>query len=317
MTSGELPPRDARAEAEGHARLLRGEDCQVQILEPAPPAVNAEPWFADAEPSGPRIVGPFGPLELRWETLAVEHPSLRAFCEERWLGPYRRLEPLPATFAATRSALHSLAEHVISPARAKANGKIGLRFTRGGFGTPFFAADAQVRIEDGRLVIQQGDHATSHPITTLAAARERLGPLAGPAGESVTDTPLHVDPAAASAFGDLYGFASSVLEALRYGAAAQLERSRVQLWPEHFDVSVELGGEASGKRAGYGVSPGDELHDQPYLYVVPWGEVPPGERWQAHGFAGAQLDYAELLAAPDQRALALEFFSSRLAELTG
>jgi hypothetical protein len=48
---------------------------------------------------------------------------------------------------------------------------------------------------------------------------------------------------------------------------------------------------------------------------VPWGEVPSGPRWQAHGFAGAQLDYGELLAAEDQRALALAFFEGCLEEL--
>ena len=86
----------------------------------------------------------------------------------------------------------------------------------------------------------------------------------------------------------------------------------MQLWPEHFDLSVELGSEPARRRAGYGASPGDELHPEPYLYVVPWGEVPPGEGWEAEGFAGAQLGYDALLAGADQRALALSFFEGRL-----
>jgi hypothetical protein len=48
---------------------------------------------------------------------------------------------------------------------------------------------------------------------------------------------------------------------------------------------------------------------------VPWGAVPTGERWQAHEFAGAELGYAELLAAPDQRAAALEFLRGCLQDL--
>jgi hypothetical protein len=92
----------------------------------------------------------------------------------------------------------------------------------------------------------------------------------------------------------------------------------VQLWPEHFDISVELGAEAAGRRAGYGASPGDEQHPEPYLYVVPWGDTPDGELWQASGFSGAELPYVALLEAGSgraQRELALDFFSQRLAAL--
>ena len=37
----------------------------------------------------------------------------------------------------------------------------------------------------------------------------------------------------------------------------------------------------------------------------------PATLWNATGFRGAELSYAELLAAPDQRAAALEFFTTR------
>ena len=43
----------------------------------------------------------------------------------------------------------------------------------------------------------------------------------------------------------------------------------------------------------------------------PWSAPPPSELWNATGFAGAELTYAELLAATDQRAAALEFFTTR------
>jgi hypothetical protein len=269
----EIAPRDARAEAQ----LVLGRNARV--LEPSPPAVTEPPWFAD-DPTGGE------PIE---ESSGAGEPAWR---EQRWLGPYARLEQLPPTFTETRLALHRLAEQTISPARAAANGKIGLRWTLGGFGTPFFGADEQLRVEHGRLVHQRGASATR-------AAVEH-----------------GVDEVAATALGEYYGFATSVLEALR-AARAGLEPSRVQLWPEHFDVSIELGSEAEGRRAGYGASPGDEQHAEPYLYVVPWGEVPSGPRWRAHGFAGAQLDYRELLAAEDQRALALSFFEGCLEEIQG
>jgi hypothetical protein len=106
-----------------------------------------------------------------------------------------------------------------------------------------------------------------------------------------------------------------VLEQLRAEALPEWEPSRVQLWPEHFDVAVEIGNEQAELRAALGGSPGDDTHPEPYLYVAPWTAPPEGELWQAVGFPGAELSYAELLAAPDQRAAALEFFRVRLSAL--
>jgi len=303
--------RDARAEALEWARKLRGPECDVLILEPAPPAVAEPPWFADREPGGERIVRPFGPAQMRWETLAAEEPALRDWSQARWLGPWRRLDQLPQSYAATRDALHALAEQVISPARERANSKIGLRFTLGGFGTPFFGADAQVRVDGATLVVQESGQARRAPLSSLGAAHEFLGALAAPLEN---DRELDIDGRSAQALGDLCGFASSVLEELRADARG-LEPSRVQLWPEHFDTAVELGSETAGQRASYGVSPGDENHPLPYLYVAPWGATPGGELWQAQGFAGAELSYEQLLGASDQRRLALEFYRSRLADL--
>ena len=48
------------------------------------------------------------------------------------------LSPPPATFAVTRGAAHRLAVYVISPARRRATGRIGLRAHPGGFATPPF-----------------------------------------------------------------------------------------------------------------------------------------------------------------------------------
>jgi hypothetical protein len=267
----QIAARNALAEA----RALLGADARV--LEPSPPAVTEPPFFAD---------DPTGGVALDYSG----HHGDEDWLAERWLGNYRRLQPLPAAFAATRVRLHHLAEHELAPARQAANGKIGLRWTLGGFGTPFFGADEQLRVEHGALVRQRGEQATR---------------------EEVADG---VEVAAATALGEYFGFATSVLEALR-AANLALDASRVQLWPEHFDVSVELGSEAAGRRAGYGASPGDEEHAEPYLYVVPWGELPAGPRWQAQGFDGAELTYTELLAAADQRVAALEFLQGCLEDL--
>jgi len=83
--------------------------------------------------------------------------------------------------------------------------------------------------------------------------------------------------------------------------------SRVQLWPEHFDVSVELGEDDPGRRAGDGGSPGDGDHSEPYLYVTPWSDVDGDRFWNEIHFRGASLPYSQLAAAADPRAAALEF----------
>ncbi len=294
----------------------------ARVLEPSPPAVAEAPWFADdpvgrdEEPGRLPRVSPVAGADLRWADLLGERPDLAAWCAERWLAAYPRLTPPPATLSATRDALHRLAEEVIAPARAAVNGKIGLRFTAGGFGTPFFGDDVQVRVRGELLVVADARGERSTSITTLAGAAAHLGPELLAPGTVNDDTPLAVDPAASLFLGDWFGFGASVLEELRAGAGDELEPSRVQLWPEHFDIAVEIGSEEAGQRAGYGASPGDDEHPEPYLYVVPWGEVPAGDLWQASGFAGAELPYSALLRAEDQRASAVAFLAERLHALT-
>jgi hypothetical protein len=312
------------ARAEAGERV--GGRYDARVLEPSPPAVSDEPWFADdpvgrAEPRGalPRL-SPVAGGDLRWQELVARDASLSAWCADRWLAAYRPLAPAPATLVATRYALHALAERVIAPARQAANGKIGLRFTRGGFGTPFFGADAQVRVAGELLVVQQGERERAEPIVSLAQAAALIGAQLLPdgiAGEDA-DGELGVDAAASAVLGEWYGFGASVLEELRAGVDDEAEPSRVQLWPEHFDLSVELGAQDAGKRAGYGASPGDERHPEPYLYVTPWSEQPDGDLWRATAFRGAELSYAELLAGDTgerQREIALRFFAERLAAL--
>jgi hypothetical protein len=188
------------------------------------------------------------------------------------------LQPLPATFQTTVAALHRVAAEVVSPAR-KPDNEIALIATPGGFGTPVFddgGVPHQVRVEGAELVFRAGDE----------ERREALD----------------VDPVAAARLAELFAFGAAVLEEL--GATASL-------WPEHFDIAIELGSERDGRRATYGFSPGDAHHPEPYAYVGPWTAEVAGELWQATGFRGAELTYAELLAAPDRRAAALEFFHSR------
>jgi hypothetical protein len=287
------------------------------VLEPSPPAVHDEPWFADdpterGEDGGIQVVSPVTNGDLLWSEVAGVDAD---WARERWLGPYKQLEPVPPTLGPTRDSLHRLAERVISPARQRDNGKIGLRWTMGGFGTPFFGADSQIRVDADALVIDTPAGQRRYEFSTLRDAAAAIGfDLVG-ADEQRDAAPLEVDVTASRFIGDWFGFVTSVLEQLRAEAPPEWEPSRVQLWPEHFDVSVELGSEQAEQRAACGGSPCDEAHAEPYLYVAPWTARPTGELWQARGFPGAELSYGELLAAPDQRGAALEFFRVRLAAL--
>lgn len=225
------------------------------------------------------------------DEIAKQEPELAPWCADRWLGAWKELEPLPASFAETRVALHKVAEAVVAPARLPAN-EIALRYTRGGFGTPFFevdGADCQVRVEHGELVRQRGSDETREPLPG-------------------------VDLPAATALGDFYGLACSVLEQLR-ADETDGDPSLVQLWPEHFDLAIELGSEAAGQRGNFGASPGDDDHPEPYLYVSPWTADVSGELWNASSFKGAELTYSELIAADDHRRAALDFMRERCRAL--
>ena len=203
------------------------------------------------------------------------------------------LEPLPATFADTRVALHRLAQEVISPARERVTGRIGLRATPGGFGTPPFGDGEQVRVEGAELVRCAG-------------------------GGEERETIEVIDEAGSRALGAWYAFGDSLLEELRAEAEPREQPSIVQLWPEHFDIAIEMGDEARGARANYGFSPGDDEHPEPYAYVGPWdaGRAA-GPLWNASAFPGAELPYADLLAAPDARRAAIEFLRERRDFLRG
>jgi hypothetical protein len=201
---------------------------------------------------------------------------------------------------------------------------MGLRWTLGGFGSPFFGADEQVRIAGTDLVYQHGPQVWAQPIASLAEAATFV--LNGPPDASWTidlDVPplgdtgddLAVDSDAARALSDWYGFAWSVLEELR-AESPSTEPSRVQVWPEHFDAAFDC--LPPDRRATFGASPGDSGSAEPYLYVVsPRVETVPSLLWNATAFSGAVLSYQELLHSVDQRDLALEFFRSRQELLAG
>ncbi|MDQ3897086.1 MAG: hypothetical protein M3326_07545, partial [Actinomycetota bacterium] len=286
------------------------------------------PWFADDPVWGERstagrsVVSPVDNGDLTWDQWLASHRDYASWAADRWLGAPRRLTPAPETLVETRLALHRLAVYVLSPARRRANGKIALRWTLGGFGTPFFGADQQVRLAGTDLVRQARDTAATQPVSSLGQAATFLldgppdvawaEPFDVPAAGDLDDE-LPVDPDAAAFLADWYGFAWSVLEELRVQPQST-DPSRVQLWPEHFDAAFDC--LAPEVRATFGASPGDGHVPEPYLYVTSVALEGPGdELWNATTFRGAILPFSDLVGVPDQREAALDFLLTRQAAL--
>src|SRR5436853_7752133 len=99
--------------------------------------------------------------------------------------------------------MHALAEHVIAPARYRADGHIGLVPTPGGFGTPTFGDGERVRVDGVELVHERPGTTTRVRITTIRAAAQFVGiPPRAPADVYKPTTPctpydpLPVDAAA-------------------------------------------------------------------------------------------------------------------------
>ena len=101
--------------------------------------------------------------------------------------------------------------------------------------------------------------------------------------------PIDVDPAAAAEIADWLARGDQALRAL----APDVEPV---LWPEHFDLGIQL------DEVNYGISPGDAGHPRPYAYVGPW-KLRTGPFWNAP--FGALRAADEL---PDTAAV-LAFFS--------
>jgi hypothetical protein len=329
------------------ARDRLGYRYEVRVLEPSPPAVTHEPFTDDPTargvvPPGRTLVAPIDTGvdgDLTWDGLARDDPDLAAWCAPRALGAWTPPPPLPATdtLVRTRLALHALAEHVLCPARYRVNGKIGLRFTRGGFGTPFFGTDEQVRVEGRTLVLTAFSPAreTRTELTTLGAAAAAIGieagapPLFEPATPLDLERRLEVDAASITVFAWWFGLGAAALAQLRADPESNRPASNapsfVQLWPEHFDIAVDLGDTAAGTRANFGASPGDAGHPEPYLYVGPWdrsrlpdqtGATDQTDPYWTEPF-GASLPYSALSGPAGPRDTALAFFREGRDRLAG
>ena len=315
--------RDPAAEA----RAVVGNGYDVRVLEPSPPAVAEGPFWAD-DPADPGpggadpVVAPHCGGDLNWDNLIATRPDLADFAADRWLGARRRLPHLPPDCPSALFDFHRLAYSVVAEARYQCNGKFGLRYVRGGFGTPFFGNDAQVRVVGDQLVVQEAGQARAAPITTLREAGEFVSVAPGTtAAEHDSpdlgdiDRPLEARTAVGDFLGSWFGLATAALEELRFSPGVD-DPERVQLWPGHFDPAIAAGNAESGRRATYGFSPGDHSHDEPYIYVAAWGDVDRSDPfWNEENFAGASLTYGALVSSDDHYGAAVAFLEGGYTRL--
>ena len=320
MTSTDPTARNARLEAADRV----DHELIVHVLEPSPPAVDDGEWFAD-DPLAPVGVPALVPAGIErngttsWTAWLDDHPSDAEWVTRRWLGGQRSLGQPPDSFVATRLALHRLAAYVIAPVRHHANGKFGLRWTLGGFGTPFFGDNRQVKVEGVQLVDQRAGQVRTTAITSLAAAAEFLDTTIDTETAAEADSPpvgdvdqdLAIDASAVDFLGNWYGMAFAALEQVRADEAS-VDASRPQLWPGHFDPAIEIGDE--DHRGSYGASPGDGAIAEPYLYVSVWWpdrlDLDPDKApWNASSFTGSVLKLSDFPPG-DPVDVAAAFFGS-------
>jgi hypothetical protein len=225
------------------------------------------------------------------------------------------LTPPPEHLSATRESLRALACYVISPARKRRTGRIGLRPTGDGFGTPPFDDGTRIVVRGNRLIVEADDSERSVAITTLRAAAAFLDlqlsadpgvghdlPLYQP------DVDLDVDEPSSQWLGRWYAFGAGQLDRLRANVEGATV-SEAQLWPEHFDLAVTL--DADGDAVNVGFSPGDRDTAEPYVYVGPHDRAGlDGDYWNAP--FGALLPYTDLQRASDPGSLAAAFVDEGL-----
>jgi len=219
-----------------------------------------------------------------------------------------RTSPNPNTLG----SLHALAEHVVAAALYAETGRIGLRVGPGGFSTPRFADDGRiVGVDHVEFVVASAEGTRRAPLSTLGAAAQLAGVAPGAPTSVYTpttvcdpDAPLDIDPVSANAVAQWHALGD---DALRRWAALldPATPAHATLWPEHFDVAIEVDG------ITYGASPGDDDIAEPYLYVSTPADRRSSDRFWNAPF-GAMCSWEAISNGPD----AVRFFQSGHRHLT-
>lgn len=244
---------------------------------------------------------------------------------------------LPDDWPGQREALRRLATHVVARAQAEVTGNFALMPLPGGFGTPQFGPDRRrVRLAGGSLFIEHIDstpdgpsaaHTDVHMVagSTIRQLCEVLGvdidldfsvgndtpPLGNP------DEMLILDSDTTTVLGDWWALGQRAMD-IAIASFPDPQASVTRLWPEHFDVGIDLAVNPvakPGARVNIGAASGDAFHQEPYIYVAPWNEQRPGpaDFWNAP--FGAVIGFGDLDASDNPLAAATEFFLHGIAHL--
>jgi hypothetical protein len=187
----------------------------------------------------------------------------------------------------TRTALHTIAAHVLARRRFDVGGRFGLRAGPGGVATPAFGDDPEtIRISGLTLVREVGGVSTRVPINgstlrDLAGVVDAdldapfsCGADTPPLG--AVDVPFDLVMETATEISDWLALAWTVLDDVLGTLPEESEVATIQLWPEHFDAATTVT-MPSAPSVNLGFSPGDGFESEPYLYVGPWGPERPGD----------------------------------------
>jgi hypothetical protein len=198
--------------------------------------------------------------------------------------------------AMTRRTLHAVAELVLAGPQYRATGKLRLRVIPGGFAT---VLAPELRVIGGGVV---GAGGAAVPIDghTARAIGAELGLTAGRPEGAYSDG-AGVDPDETLALDP--GQAEVITGAFARGHDALIAFAPAEtpvLWPEHFDVAIQVAD------ATFGVSPGDGFIEEPYAYVSVT-RPPAGDAFWNAPF-GAAVPLTEL---PDAAAVTAFFAEAR------
>ncbi|MEM9609845.1 MAG: hypothetical protein AAGA99_20645 [Actinomycetota bacterium] len=229
----------------------------------------------------------------------------------------------------TVQELTRMTVHVIARARVAETARFSLRVTPGGFGTPEFGEHGRrVRVAGDQLVVEQ-DPPGGAEVRAAPLIGSSLADLAAVAGVDLStpldvghdtpdlgdpDVPLAIDPSVLAETTAWYRMVDAALVSVVGGLDGAGSPTMPRLWPEHFDVAIDVGAR-DGVRANLGGSPGDGFSAEPYLYVGPWTDDRPGD----DGFWDAPFGATRLRSAlgDDPVDAAAAFFAEGLARLRG
>ena len=198
---------------------------------------------------------------------------------------------------AARRGLHTIAERLLAGPQWRTSGTIRLTVTSDGFGTirPPAAEIGSLTVRPGSLLRQPDGLAVplTGSVDSLAAA---LGVQPGPpdgvypaASPADSQAALELPPTGVDVVLTALISGGQALRAFTATAAADQALEPV-LWPEHFDLGLSL------DEVNYGISPGDDEHDLPYVYVGPWAQRQ-GAFWnEPFGASQTLADLADVTA---------------------